>query len=419
MAGKKKAGDKEAAAKQRKEAKAAKQATKASKTAVKRAVKAGDEAEVEDSIEVIMASLACEDAKKTAVHVSTVERPSARANASVNVLPSGEMIVFGGEFWDGAVNVCYNELYRCNPAKGEWSLITSPNTPPRRCSHQAALVSMGANYQLYVNGGEFATNLQFYHYADTWRLDLATNKWTRVESKKAPSARSGHRMIAWRNYLVLFGGFYQAFTMDTWKRDLWIMDTRTGEWKEIVLPVTAQQPSARSGMQFHLVPGRDMAIMYGGYSEIKGGDAGASSSAAPAKGGKVTAAAAAAAMLGRKVKSVVHTDMWVLRLTPVLTGGLPTWERVRYVGTPPTPRLGFGMAMYKDRAILFGGVSDAEENERGENIVSQFHGDMFSYDVDRRRWFGLELKKAKAAGGRRADKKKGARAGGGKDASAD
>lgn len=414
MAGKK--GDKDA---KKKEVKAAKQAAKTAKSTKKKALKNDDE-EHEEDIEKILAALAAEDAKKTVVHVNAVDRPSARANSTVTPLPSGELVVFGGEFWNGQHNTCYNELFRYTPGDNVWKMVTSPHTPPPRCSHQACLVNSGGNYQLFLYGGEFATNVQFYHYNDTWKLDLTSNRWARVECKKSPSARSGHRMVTWRNYVVLFGGFHQSYTSDVWHKDLWLLDTRTNEWKEVVIPTTAQQPTARSGMQFHVIPGRDCVLLYGGYSEVKNvGDAmsiaavggGGGGGKGKGGGGGGAAAAAAAALLGKKSRSVVHTDMWILRLAPVLTGGVPTWERIRYSGSAPTPRLGFAMTMYRDRAIVFGGVSDKDEDERGENVVSSFCDDMYSFDVDRRRWYKLELKKAKATGTRRAKGGKGASGG--------
>lgn len=51
-----------------------------------------------------------------------------------------------------------------------------------------------------------------------------TNAWEKLEmSGKAPSARSGHRMVVWRNQLVLFGGFYEAFRDTKWFNDLYVM----------------------------------------------------------------------------------------------------------------------------------------------------------------------------------------------------
>jgi hypothetical protein len=81
------------------------------------------------------------------------------------------------------------------------------------------------------SGGEFAspTQSQFKHYRDLWVFHLATNTWRAIEPPASsssassssakggaasasaavawPSARSGHRMIAHKRKLVLFGGY--------------------------------------------------------------------------------------------------------------------------------------------------------------------------------------------------------------------
>jgi hypothetical protein len=70
---------------------------------------------------------------------------------------------------------------------------------------------------VYIFGGEYATLDQFHHYQDMWALDLKTNTWSEVAvpnhgaaKAERPSPRSGHRMLVWRGYIVLFGGFYEA-----------------------------------------------------------------------------------------------------------------------------------------------------------------------------------------------------------------
>lgn len=416
----------------------------------------------EEDIDTIMASLAAADAKRSAVSVLDVPQPSPRVNFSLNVLPSGELILFGGEYYDGQTNQCYNELYRFEAGKGAggsgaskgsqagaggaassssaaaapassssgtWKAIVSPNTPPHRCSHQSALLSDNKSILMY--GGEFATANQFHHYSDTWKLDLGSNSWSKVESKKAPPPRSGHRMAAWRNYVILFGGFYQTLTHDRWYGDTWIFDSKGGgTWSEVVLPATATVPAPRSGCQFVVMPGKDVAIMYGGYSEIRAGQNDNVSVAGKQGGGnKGGGKGASTAALFAKKKSVCHSDMWILRLSPLLTGAQPTWDRVRVSGIPPSPRLGFSMIAWKDRLILFGGVQDkdaAEEaaaaaaaEKRGgsttsaaaavgtksylalrDDVVlrSTFYSDVYSFDLGRRRWYPLELKRKKSGG---------------------
>lgn len=161
----------------KKEAKKARQAAKQQKTSQKRTKKELKESGEKD-IESILAEYSAKEAKKMAVAVTVVPQPSRRANFSMTSLPNGEMLMFGGEFFDGETTTVYNDLFKWNVDKNEWRQIESLNTPPPRCSHQAVL------YQdkVYVFGGEYGTLDQFYHYRDLWELDLKTNTWREVEA---------------------------------------------------------------------------------------------------------------------------------------------------------------------------------------------------------------------------------------------
>jgi hypothetical protein len=152
--GKSKGGEKELTKAQRIEAKKAKQAAKGAKKDRK-----GND---EEDIELILAEILKKDAQRKEVLVEPSTQPSPRANFSMSMLPTGEMLMFGGEYFDGDTNVCYNELFRWNVEAGasDWKQISSPNTPPPRCSHQAVVY----RDHLYVFGGEFATADQFHHY---------------------------------------------------------------------------------------------------------------------------------------------------------------------------------------------------------------------------------------------------------------
>lgn len=146
--------EKELTKAQRIEAKKAKQAQKGLKK---------DRKQIEEEdIEVILQEFLKKDALKTQITVEASAQPSPRANFTMSALASGEMIMFGGEYFDGDVNVCYNDVFKWNIDAGmqEWKLISSPNSPPPRCSHQSVVY----RDHLYVFGGEFATADQFHHY---------------------------------------------------------------------------------------------------------------------------------------------------------------------------------------------------------------------------------------------------------------
>ncbi|GLD96829.1 hypothetical protein PINS_up005512 [Pythium insidiosum] len=285
--GKKKAGknkaEKELTKAQRIEQKKAKQAAKGAKKDRKQAD--------EEDIEVLLQEILKKDAQRKEVLVEACGQPSPRANFSMSMLPSsGEMIMFGGEYFDGDVNVCFNDLFRWNIDGGatDWKMISSPNTPPPRCSHQAAVF----RDHLYIFGGEFATADQFHHYRDFWRLDLKTNAWEALDDKGGPSARSGHRMVVWRNYLVVFGGFYEAARETKWFNDLYLYNFTEMKWHKVTYPLHKAVPAARSGCQLAVHPSKDTLFLYGGYAKVKN--------------------------VGEKSEGKVFSDLWALNLAPVL-----------------------------------------------------------------------------------------------------
>ncbi|RHZ00040.1 hypothetical protein DYB35_011835, partial [Aphanomyces astaci] len=376
--------DKKAAA-AKKDEKKARQELKQQKINKKKASKEAKDAGEED-IEAILQEFMKKDAAKVAIAVVPSLQPSPRANFSLSSMVNGDLLMFGGEYFDGECNVCYNELYRWNLEANEWKLISSPNTPPPRCSHQSVVY----RDHLYVFGGEFATADQFYHYRDLWRLDLKTNSWECLEGKGGPSPRSGHRMTVWRNYLVVFGGFYEAaretkyvsttttsstITPSTrrWFNDLFLFNFADLKWKKISLPVHKASPAPRSGCQLAVMASNDTIFMYGG----------------DAKGKNV----------GEKAEGKVYTDIWALHMAPIIKAQDPTWEKLSRKGHAPSPRSGATMAVYKNRALLFGGVFD-EEGRRHE-LKSVFYNDMFAYDMERKRWYEYRLRNKKEPGAKR------------------
>ena len=90
------------------------------------------------------------------------------------------------------------------------------------------------------------------------------------------------------------------------------------------------------------------------------------------------------------------TDIWALHMAPVAKGHDPTWQKISKKGSAPCPRSGTTLAVYKNRAIAFGGVVDHEG--RGMAMSSTFYSDLHAYDLDRRRWYELHFRTPKKAG---------------------
>ncbi|KAM7475709.1 hypothetical protein LguiB_022952 [Lonicera macranthoides] len=318
----------------------------------------------EDDIDAILLSIQKEEAKKKEVHIEeNVPAPSPRSNCSlsINPLKESELILYGGEFYNGNKTFVYGDLYRYDVEKQDWKLISSPNSPPPRSAHQAVAWK---NY-LYIFGGEFTSPNQerFHHYKDFWVLDLKTNQWEQLNYKGCPSPRSGHRMVLYKHKIIVFGGFYDTLREVRYFNDLHVFDLDIFKWQEIKPKPGAMWPSARSGFQFSVY--QDEVYLYGGYSKEVSSDKNSSSE-----------------------KGIVHSDMW--SLDPRAWD----WNKVKKSGMPPGSRAGFSMCVHKKRAVLFGGVVDMEME--GDVMMSLFLNELYGFQLDTHRWYPLELRKEKS-----------------------
>ena len=98
-----------------------------------------------------------------------------------------------------------------------------------------------------------------------WRLDMNTWEWDELKSKGGPSARSGHRMLAYQGKLYLFGGFYDSGgEMPKYFRDLWAFDLESLKWESLG-DMRAKWPQARSAFLWLAHEGK--LVMHGGYAK--------------------------------------------------------------------------------------------------------------------------------------------------------
>jgi len=396
-----------------KKAKAAEKKQKAEKKAEKKNKKLTSKRAADDSsdAEDIDIDAVLEEYKKQQEQFHKItetvlsEPPRARAAATLLANPANanQLLLFGGEYFNGSVATFFNDLLVYYIDRDEWRSITSPNAPLPRSGHAWTRGGNQAN-AVYLFGGEFSSPKQgtFYHYNDFWKLDPTTKEWTRLEPKgKTPPARSGHRMTYFKQYIILFGGFQDTANQTKYLNDLWIYDTNNFVWYSPALPQAMIKPEPRSS--FTLLPHEQGAVLYGGYSRVK-------ATTSTNRQGQQQKGAQRHVM-----KPMVHTDCFFLRITPppaeAPSGTPPTvrWERRKKPANAPNPpRAGATMAYHKGRGILFGGVHDVEESEEG--MESEFFNTLFVWNVERNRFFQLQLKKPrtqnqgmqKAVGGRRA-----------------
>uniref|UniRef100_A0A8C5WCI5 Kelch domain containing 4 n=1 Tax=Leptobrachium leishanense TaxID=445787 RepID=A0A8C5WCI5_9ANUR len=329
----------------------------------------------EEDLEALIAEFQSLDAKKTQVQETSCPAPSPRLNASLTPHPEkDELVLFGGEYFNGQKTFLYNELYIYNIKKNSWSKLDIPNPPPRRCAHQAVAVPQ-AGGQLWVFGGEFASpdGEQFYHYKDLWVLHLTTKTWEQIKSPGGPSGRSGHRMVLCKRHLIVFGGFHESARDFIYYNDVYAFNLDSFTWAK--LSPSGSGPLPRSGCQ--MVPTTEgNLVIYGGYSKQR---------------------------IKKDVdKGTVHTDMFLLKQEKA---DKLIWSRISPSGVKPTPRTGFAMGLGpNNRSVLFGGVYDEEEEE---SIEGDFFNDIYFYDLGKNRWFSGQLKgsKTQKKKRRRGDKK--------------
>ncbi|KAK7987815.1 hypothetical protein PG989_008130 [Apiospora arundinis] len=299
---------------------------------------------------------------------------------------TNQLLLFGGENYNGAIAHFYNDLNIYYTDKDEWHRVTSPNAPLPRSGHAWCRGGNQSN-SVFLFGGEFSSPKQgtFYHYNDFWRLEPSSREWARVDTKgKSPPARSGHRMTYYKNYIILFGGFQDTSNQTKYLADLWLYDTQNFVWFNPTLPPAQLKPDARSSFTF--LPHDQGAVLYGGYSRVK-------ATVAVNKSGK------GAAQGQRNIlRPMIHQDCFFLRITQppadANPGTPPTvrWEkRKKPANTPAPARAGTTMTYHKGRGLMFGGVHDVEQSEEG--IDSEFFNQLFAWNVDRNRFFPLGLRK--------------------------
>ncbi|KAI1425443.1 galactose oxidase [Xylaria sp. FL1777] len=314
--------------------------------------------------------------------------PKPRSSATFLASPSNsnQLLLFGGETWNGAIASFFNDLNIYYTDRDEWHCVTSPNAPLPRSGHAWC---RGGNQKdsIFLFGGEFSSPKQgtFYHYNDFWRLEPSTREWTRIEVKgKAPPSRSGHRMTYYKNYIILFGGFQDTSNQTKYLNDLWLFDTQNYFWFSPTLPQAQLKPDARSSFTF--LPHEQGAVLFGGYSRVKA-TVSANKSAKGASQGQRNI-----------LKPLVHQDCFYLRVTqppsdsPPNTPPTVRWEkRKKPANTPNPPRAGATMAYHKGRGLLYGGVHDVEQSEEG--IDSEFFNQLFTWNIERNRFFPMMLRK--------------------------
>ncbi|KAL9635560.1 MAG: hypothetical protein Q9164_003377 [Protoblastenia rupestris] len=135
---------------------AVKQQKKVAQKEKKGKSKGAEDSDDEDvDLESVLEEYARKQAQFLKVTETSCEPPSARSALSIIGSPSStkELLVFGGEYYDGALASFFNDLFVYHVEKDEWKKVTSPNSPLPRSGH--AWCRGGNAGGVYLFGGTF------------------------------------------------------------------------------------------------------------------------------------------------------------------------------------------------------------------------------------------------------------------------
>lgn len=321
---------------------------------------------LQNDIEHIVAQIEKEEAKRQKVVEALVDQPSRRLNFTLNAHPfKDELIMIGGEFFNGQKTTVYGDMFFYNINKKTWTVIKAPGAPPPRCGHQTCCTSNNKG-EIWVFGGEFASpsGSQFYHYRDLWVYHIGDKKWEKISASGGPSARSGHRMVYEKKKLFIFGGFHDNVRDFKYYNDLYIFNLNDYEW--IKIDLIGSIPSPRSGCVV-LPVGENKILVYSGYSKQR---------------------------VKKDVdKGQAHTDMFVLSQDKHDKSGLK-WKSfmIKQTGIKFDPRCSAsGILVQPNLAYVFGGVYDDDNDDDTEELRGTFFNDLFALDIEKCQWRSVNL----------------------------
>jgi len=365
-----------------------KQATKTEKKTRRKQATEDDEEEIDEKPSTVEVEEKAQEWSLVIGHgpaTTTHLRPYPRSHFSLVATPvesrGAEILVFGGEAYDGKELTFYSDLYRLNLSCAEadrvlpweklYSSVPTIPGPAARSSHQAVLWEKF----VYVFGGEWSSRDQkrYRQFNDLWRFDCTAGpgaRWEMIEADSAPTPRSGHRMAATPGgYAVLFGGFNEdKRRRATYLDDLHVLHLANRSWH--VVPVVDDRrirPHARAGHLFWVAAG--VAHVFGGTRpKKKGGD-----------------------------DLEILDDLWRCQVDSGGGSGRARWEKLSPQGEGPGRRSGMCHCATGPSSpgcrLVFGGVVDlhvlagSTVGAKGQaqpkaRDVSLFHGDLFLLNCD-------------------------------------
>jgi MYXO-CTERM domain-containing protein len=215
-------------------------------------------------------------------------QPSPRAGASM-VFDSArkKFVIFGGrsQITDTTLGTTtyssYQDTWEWDPLSGDFTDRTSAGTPPDARSQHSMVFEKSTGKVLLFGGGVAGSEIIGSNFdgtgvnsafGDTWELDPATGKWSKLTPATAPSARYDSALV-WdskRSRAVLFGGLEvpQAGLVAIPKQDIWEWDPANPGWTNRT--TAGPKPRARYGHGMAYDTGHGLTVLTGGFDIVTG-----------------------------------------------------------------------------------------------------------------------------------------------------
>ena len=188
--------------------------------------------------------------------VETNNSPSPRRSHAMVYDPDNKLVVVFGGYGNGSH---LGDTWILNTTMNNW-VEMHPSVAPSPRAATIMLYDPDQKQMILFGGFAFGHSIVS---NETWSYSYASNTWTNLQPKNAPSERASYGMAydSTRKNMVLFGGF----TESGYFNDLWVYSPSDNIWNET--PVNGDAPSPRGAMGFVYDTINDNFILFGGFSE--------------------------------------------------------------------------------------------------------------------------------------------------------
>jgi hypothetical protein len=230
------------------------------------------------------------------------------------------------------------------------------------------------------------------YYNDTWAYDLEQLKWAAAgrPGGAAPGARGGCQLAVHGDALFLYGG--HTVVVDKSDRserdivhdDLWRLDLGSFQ---VCSAAGSHIQGCKVGLISASVGHHDGFVEEGHMlAEGKKGQLNCNHGSRSLHMHACMHAIWARAGMGWDGRRVECASAYA---------HVPQWERLKRAGLAPSARASFGMVTHRERALLFGGVTDRPG--AGDKMYSELHDELYALDLPSQRWRPVTLRAPKQA----------------------